>query len=191
MLCGFMCLHAHSDASYLSVPRARSRAGGHFFFGDKPTQGISPSATIINGAIHVVCQIIKSVMGSAAEAEIGAGYINARELLPIRVAAIEMGHPQPPTPIQVDNSTAVGFANKTIKQKISKAIDMRFYWIQDRTNQGQFTIYWSPGVTNLADYHSKHHPPSHHKIMRPTILHAPHFVNCLAHCLMRGCVNSP
>ena len=146
-----MCLHAHSDASYLSVPRARSRAGGHFFFGDKPTQGISPSATIINGAIHVVCQIIKSVMGSAAEVEIGAGYINARELLPIRVAAIEMGHPQPPTPIQVDNSTAVGFANKTIKQKISKAIDMRFYWIQDRTNQGQFTIYWSPGVTNLAD----------------------------------------
>ena len=122
-----MCLHAHSDASYLSVPRARSRSGGHFFFGDKPTQGISPSATIINGAIHVVCQIIKSVMGSAAEAEIGAGYINARELLPIRVAAIEMGHPQLPTPIQVDNSTAVGFTNKTIKQKMSKAIDMRFY----------------------------------------------------------------
>ena len=123
-------------------------------------------------------------MGSVVEAEIGAGYINARKLLPIRVAAIEMGYPQPPTPIQVDNSTAVGFANKTIKQKMSKAIDMWFYWIQDRSNQDQFIIYWSPGVTNLADYHSKRHPPSHYKNMRPTILHSPHFVNCLAQCLM-------
>ena len=26
-----MCLHAHSDVSYLSVPKARSRAEGHFF----------------------------------------------------------------------------------------------------------------------------------------------------------------
>ena len=26
-----MCLHVHSDASYLSAPKARSRAGAHFF----------------------------------------------------------------------------------------------------------------------------------------------------------------
>ena len=83
----------------------------------------------INGAFHVVCQIIKSVMFSGAEVEIGAGYIDTRELLPCCVAAIKIGHPRPPTPIQVDNSTAVGFFNKAIKQKISKAIDMRFYWI--------------------------------------------------------------
>ena len=100
-----------------------------------------------------------------------------------------MGHPQLPTPLAVDNTTAVGFANKTIKQKMSKAIDMRFYWMQDRQNQGQFIIYWSPGATNLADYHSKHHPPVHHKQMRPTILHSSHFVNCLSQCLMRGCAN--
>ena len=37
-----------------------------------------------------------------------------------------MSHPQQPTPIQVDNSTAVGIANKSIKQKRSKAMDMRF-----------------------------------------------------------------
>ena len=66
-------------------------------------------------------------MGSAAEAEIGAGYINARELIPICTATIEMGHHQPPTPLQVENLTAVGFTNRSIKQKISKAIDMRFY----------------------------------------------------------------
>ena len=129
-----MCLHTHSDASYLSVPKGRSRAGGHFFLSDNPEKGIHPSKCHINGPIHVISKILKFVMGSAAEAEIGASYMNAQESLPIRVCLEEMGHPQPPTPIQVDNTTAVGFANKTIKQKRSKAIDMRFYWIQDRCN---------------------------------------------------------
>ena len=62
-----------------------------------------------------------------------------------------MNHPQPATPIQVDNSTAVGIANKTIRQRQSKAMDMRFYWTTDRINQGQFVVYWKPGPTNLGD----------------------------------------
>ena len=130
-------------------------------------------------------------MGSAAEAEIGAGYMTAQDSIPIRTTLEEMGHPQPPTPIQVDNTTAVGFANKTIKQKRSKAIDMRFYWLQDRCNQGQFIIYWAPGSNNLADYHTKHHPPAHHKRMRPTIMHTAYFANSLINCLLRGCANNP
>ena len=80
-------------------------------------------------------------MGSAAEAEIGAAYINSQEAVPIHPFLLKLGHPQPAIPIQVDNSTADGFANDTIKQKLSKAIDMHFYWIHDRTNQGQFLIY--------------------------------------------------
>jgi hypothetical protein len=67
-----------------------------------------------------------NVMGSAAEAEIGTTYINAQEAVPIRTALAEMGHPQPSTPIQVDNTTAVGFANNTIKQKRSKAGGLHF-----------------------------------------------------------------
>ena len=91
-------------------------------------------------------------MGSASEAEIGAAYINGQEAVPIRTLLLELGHPHPATPIQVDNYTAEGFANDTIKQKRSKAIDMRFYWIQDRTSQGQILIYWQPGIANVGDY---------------------------------------
>jgi hypothetical protein len=47
-------------------------------------------------------------MSSAAEAKLGALYINAREAVPCRTLLREMGHPQPPTPIQTDNSTALG-----------------------------------------------------------------------------------
>ena len=100
-----------------------------------------------------------------AEAEIGAAYINGQEAVPICTLLRELGHPQPATPIQVDNSTANGFANNIIKQKRSKAIDMRFYWIRDRTSQGQFLIYWQPGITNMSDYHTKHQSPAPHQVM--------------------------
>ena len=89
----------------------------------------------------MVCKIIKTVIVSYPEAEIGTCYINTSELIPICVCEEEMGHPQGPTPVQVYNTMVVGFANKNIKQKMSKLIDMRFYWLQDRKDQGQFKIY--------------------------------------------------
>jgi hypothetical protein len=81
-----------------------------------------------------------------------------------------MGHPQPRTPIQTDNSTAEGVVNRKIQPKRMKAMDMRFHWLQDREAQGQFRIYWHPGKTNLADYFTKHHSPAHHVNVRAEFL---------------------
>ena len=78
-----------------------------------------------------------------------------------------MGHPQPATKIKTDNSTTDGFVNNTIKQNRSKAIDMRFYWLKDRQQQKQFSIYWDNVKNNFADFFTKHHSPSHHKAVRP------------------------
>ena len=98
---------------------------------------------------------------------------------------------QPDTPIQVDNSISDGFANNTIKQKRSKAINMRFYWIRDRTIQGQFLIYWQSGITNLGDYHTKHHSLAHHQLMRPAYLHtSEQLAQCAIAHILGGCVNS-
>eukprot|EP00804_Cyclotella_cryptica_P010212 CCRYP_013824-RA/>CCRYP_013824-RA protein AED:0.39 eAED:0.39 QI:0/-1/0/1/-1/1/1/0/225 len=71
-----MILAVHSDASYLSETKARSRAGGHFFLSED-----DPSPRN-NGAILTLAQIIKPGMSSAAEAELRALYINARETIP-------------------------------------------------------------------------------------------------------------
>jgi hypothetical protein len=68
-----------------------------------------------------------SLPRSAAEAGIGTLFLNGQEALPIRVTLNELGHTQPATPMETDNSAAAGFANDTIKQKRSKNIDMRFY----------------------------------------------------------------
>jgi hypothetical protein len=108
---------------------------------------------------------MRNVVASATEAELGALFQNARECVPLRIALEEIGHPQAATPIQTDNARAAGIANETVKQRRSKAIDMRFYWIRDRIKQGQFMIHWGAGKDNLADYFTRHHSPAHHKLM--------------------------
>ena len=125
-----MILAVESDASYLSVIKARSRAAGYFYLTNAPS---TPTAELKpNGAVHVLCHIMREVLSSAAEAELGALFHNGKEACPLRIALEEMGHPQPATPMATDNNTASGIATDTVKQKRSKAIDMRFYWIRDR-----------------------------------------------------------
>jgi hypothetical protein len=70
-----MVLHVHSDASYLTEPEARSRAGGHHFLSD---QASHPNPTP-NGPILNIAKILRNVMSSAAEAEVGALFLNAKE----------------------------------------------------------------------------------------------------------------
>jgi hypothetical protein len=107
-------------------------------------------------------KVIDAVVSLAAEAELGAIFINAREAVYLRCILVDMGHPQPKTPIQTDNSTTEGFINSKIQPKCTKSMDMRFEWLKDREAKNQFRFFWRLGKTNLADYFMKHHPPDHH-----------------------------
>ncbi len=64
-----MVLLIHSKASYLSEPKARSRAGGHFFMW---SDTIYPTN---NGAILNIAQLIKALMFSALKERV-SGRIN-------------------------------------------------------------------------------------------------------------------
>jgi hypothetical protein len=161
---GFLILAAHSDASYLSKPNARSRAGEHFFLSNNAE--IPPN----NGAVLNIAHVIKHVMTSATEAELAALYINAREAVYIRIILEEMGHKQPPTPMQTDNAMAEAVINGKIAPKRTKAMDMRFHWLRDRECQQHFKFYWRPGKQNHADYWTKHHTAAHHVNIRPEFL---------------------
>ena len=103
-----MVLAVHSDASYLSKTGARSRTGGHFFMSldvENPPK---------NGAIINTSNIIKSVMSSAAKAELAGLYINASQAVSIQQLPHKMGHTQQQTPIQIDNSTVLGDVTNNI-----------------------------------------------------------------------------
>jgi hypothetical protein len=142
-----MILHIHSDTSYLSENEAKSRPGGFFYMRNNNKN----DKNLTNGEILIISKVLKHVMSSAAEAEIGAVFINAKEGAVLRSTLEELGHKKPPIPMETDNTTATGYINGTIKQKRTKAMDMRFYWIKDRVKQGQFNVYWGPGFQNLAD----------------------------------------
>ena len=88
----------------------------------------------------------------------------------IRIILEELGHKQPPTPLQTDNAMADAVINGKIQPKRTKAMDMRFHWLRDRECQRQFRIYWRPGKMNYADYWTKHHPESHHRNIRKEFL---------------------
>jgi hypothetical protein len=107
-----MQLAIESDASYLSISKARSQAAG--FFNLTSNQGLSNSSPY-NGPIHVYCCVMKEVLSSAAEAELGVLFHNSKEACPLQIALTEMGHPQNATPLSTDNSIAAGISNSTVK----------------------------------------------------------------------------
>ena len=68
-------------------------------------------------------------MASAAEAEVAGLFMNAQHAVPIRLTLEDMGHKQPPTPLQTDNKTAQGILSGVYKRKKLKNNDINFHWI--------------------------------------------------------------
>ena len=181
-----MALHIDSDAAYLVLPNARSRYAGHYFLSDRPLPPPAKLNPKPNGPVLTICKTIRGVMSSAAEAETGGVYGNAQEAIACRISLLALGHAQTATPLKTDNSTANSFVHANIKQRRSKTWDMRWNWLRDKTTQEQLRIYWDKGINNQADYFTKHHPPSHHLLMRPQyVLNAHKLTARLATCPFR------
>jgi hypothetical protein len=141
-----MILQLLSDASYLCRPMARSVYGTFCYLGDPDT---------INGPIACASKMITSVLASVAEAELCGGFKIAQDAVWYRRILHDLGYPQPPTLLRMDNTVAIGLALGTINAKRSKAMDMRFFWIVDRIKQKQFIVDHIPGMWNLADHFTK------------------------------------
>ena len=161
-----------------------------FFFWDKPTQRTPPAYMALNGPIHVVWKSSKQyeISGGSWDWNMSHQYMQA---VTNPCMCRRNGTSTRPNSIEGWPYHGSRFCEQNYQAKMSKAIYMRLYWLQDRKDQGQFMIYWSPGRNNLSDYHSKHNPPSHHTVMLPTILHSPNYVNFLTQCLVQACVNPP
>ena len=80
-----MQLYTYSDASYLSKPKACSRGAEFFFLSNHPSKLNLPPNTPppLNGALHIVCKIMRNVMDYATEAKTAAAYMTTQEAVPI------------------------------------------------------------------------------------------------------------
>ena len=168
-----MVLAAHSDTGFHNKTKGQSHADAHIFLTeDEPIPAW-------NGPILTIAQIIKFVLTSADEAKLGALFIAAQKMVPLRQTLIEMGWPQPKSPIQTDNTTAEGVVNGTIVANKLKAMDLRLHWLRCREAQDQFRIFWDKGPNNWADYSTKHHPPVYHELKRPLFAGAARLLYCM------------
>jgi hypothetical protein len=73
----------------------------------------------LNGAYHTLCSILRFVVASAAEAELGALLLNCQEGMIFKATLEDLDHPQPKIPVHCNNATAVRIANNTIKRQRS------------------------------------------------------------------------
>jgi hypothetical protein len=106
-----MQLQIHSDASYLSETKSRSRAGAFMFLGKlKPNQRPNAPNTYLS-------TIISTVVDSATAAEYAALFIAAQVATSLRLTLADLGYSQKPTTIICDNECAVGIANDSFTQK--------------------------------------------------------------------------
>ena len=110
-----MILYVDSDGAYLVLPNARSRFAGHFYLSNHVSEP-SEIAPPMNSLIHIECKRIRNVVASAAEAETETAGLfgNSQVAIVIRCALQSLNHPQPPTPIKTDNSTANSFVHSNI-----------------------------------------------------------------------------
>ena len=125
----FLC--AHSDAGFHNESKGRSRAGAQIFLSE------NYAMPRWNGPVLTLAKIIKFVMSSASESELGAMFITAQEMVAMRKKLQEMKWPQPPPHPQTDNYAAAGVVNNTIVPKNMKTMDKRPHWIRCRESQGQ------------------------------------------------------
>ena len=103
-------------------------------------------------------------------------YITDQKLVPTRQTLIEMVWPQPPTPIQTDNTTAEGVVNNKTFTKKLKSMDLRLHYLRCREAQKQFYFYCNKGPNNCGDYHTKQHPPVYHEAKRPLFAGCTHIL---------------
>ena len=85
-----MISRVDSNAAHLAAPEARSRAGRCCHLGDVEGE-------VHNGPVLMLAKVVKNVMASAAEAEVGALFVNAQEAVTIGNCLEAMGFPQPAT----------------------------------------------------------------------------------------------
>ncbi len=107
----------------------------------------------------------------AAKAKLGTLFLNAQQAKVICLILHELVHPQPPTLVHVNNTTASGIVNNTIKQQRSQSMEMQYLWLFYQEAQQMFNIVCHPGQENLGEYPSKHHLGMVHKHVYPYYLH--------------------
>ena len=121
-------IHGLNGTSYFSETKSRSILGGNCTLRSGSADlSKKPKSSINNIPLRTEWQVLHHVVESAAETQLGALFHNEKIAIPMRTTLKELGHQQPPIPIEIDKSTVLGIVKFTDKKKKLKSMDMRLY----------------------------------------------------------------
>ena len=117
-----MQLCSHTDASNLSVSKARSRAAAYFYLSTDdgallPPDHESKPPERPNGAIHVISTVMQQVLSYATVVEVGVTFYGCQDAVPLRNTLADLGHVQGATMIITNNECCEVNLNNTVKQR--------------------------------------------------------------------------
>ena len=127
---------------------------------------------MLSAPILAASKVTKSMMGSAAEAEVAATHVSAKEAASARQCLEEVGHPQPAARVRAGNAAAQEFANGATKKKRSRTFGRQLWWLKGREQQLQLHAAWGAGACSLAGYPAKRRASQRCKAARPACLRA-------------------
>jgi hypothetical protein len=132
----------YTDASWASATESRRSVSGYVFF--------------LSGApISWSSKAQQSVALSSAEAEYVAMSAAAQEAKWLATFLGELGFPQGPITLYVDNQSAKAIAENPIHHARTKHIDVRYHFIRDLISNGVISLQWCPTESMTADTFTK------------------------------------
>ena len=109
-----MILNVYFYTSYLTIPITIGRAGCHLFLNSIPKDG---SPICYNGVILINYTIPPYMAVPSMEVYLGSLFLNTTEAKITKFSLEDMVHSQPPTPIYIDNTTAIGIIDEHTKRQ--------------------------------------------------------------------------
>ena len=61
---------------------------------------------------------------------------------------------------------------------------MKWHWLIYKEVLEQLRVYWDKRMNKGAEYFTKHHPPIHHRQIRPRYIHTSNLVRTITHTII-------
>ena len=132
----------YSDADWASNPDNRRSTTGWVF-------------ELAGGPISWRSKLQPTVALSSCEAEYMAQADAAQEAVHIKSLLAELGFPQDPIPVMVDNQGAKALAENDMVSQRSKHIAVKHHFVRACVKEQQLVLQWIPSEENRADIFTK------------------------------------
>ncbi|CDO77611.1 hypothetical protein BN946_scf184946.g3 [Trametes cinnabarina] len=159
------CANATTDSDHPLEPLGYSDADWANDLDDR--KSIAGQVFLLGGApITWSSRKQRTVAKSSMEAEYMAMSAAASEIAWLRALLTELGFPPSgPTPLYVDNQSAIASANVQTSHACTKHIDIHYHFIRERIASNEVVVNHCPSEDNLADALTKALPRPRHQAL--------------------------